>query len=166
MGVHLIWRRSPSPRGKGREVLGHGVTMTYPADGKRDCNCRRIGQMIFPFFVIARSEKRRSNLRDFLRDCTVENKQYYVYIMTNKRNTALYTGVTNNLKKRVYGHKNKLVDGFTKRYNIVKLVYCEVFDSAETAIRREKQIKGGSRQKKVDLINSINKEWRDLFEEV
>jgi putative endonuclease len=86
--------------------------------------------------------------------------------MTNKRNSVLYTGVTNNLKKRAYEHKNKLVDGFTKRYNVVKLVYCEVFDSVEAAIRREKQIKSGSRAKKVDLINSVNKEWRDLYEEI
>lgn len=87
-------------------------------------------------------------------------------MMTNKRNSVLYTGVTNNLKRRAYEHKNKLVDGFTKRYNVVKLVYCEAFESVETAIRREKQIKSGSRGKKVDLINSVNKEWRDLYEEI
>lgn len=87
-------------------------------------------------------------------------------MMTNKRNTVLYTGVTNDLKKRTYEHKNKLVDGFTKRYNVVKLVYCEVFDSVEATIRREKQIKSGSRRKKVDLINSVNKEWKDLHDEI
>ena len=86
--------------------------------------------------------------------------------MTNKRNTVLYTGVTNDLKRRVYGHKEKLVEGFTKKYNITKLVYYEVFDSIENAILREKQIKGGSRQKKIDLINSMNKAWRDLYEEI
>jgi putative endonuclease len=94
------------------------------------------------------------------------NKQYYIYIMTNKRNTVLYTGVTNDLKRRVYEHKEKLVEGFTKKYNITKLVYYEVFDTIEHAILREKQIKGGSRQKKIDLVNSMNKEWWDLYEEL
>jgi len=94
------------------------------------------------------------------------DRHYYIYIMTNKRNTVLYTGVTNDLKRRVYEHKEKLVEGFTKKYNITKLVYFEVFDSIENAILREKQIKGGSRQKKIDLINSMNKAWRDLYEEI
>ncbi len=92
------------------------------------------------------------------------DKYYYIYIMTNRKNTVLYTGVTNNLRRRVYEHKEKLVKGFTKKYNITKLVYCEVFDRIEDAIMREKQIKGGSRQKKIDLINSMNKDWRDLYE--
>ena len=86
--------------------------------------------------------------------------------MTNKRNTVLYTGVTNDLNRRVYEHKEKLAEGFTKKYNVTKLVYYEVFDSIENAILREKQIKGGSRQKKTDLINGMNKEWRDLYEEL
>lgn len=86
--------------------------------------------------------------------------------MTNQNNTTLYTGVTNNLKRRVYEHKEKLVDGFTKKYNICKLVYYEVFEDPENAILREKQIKGGSRQKKIDLITSINKGWHDLYEEI
>jgi len=94
------------------------------------------------------------------------SKQYYVYIMTNPRNTVLYTGVTNDLVRRVYEHRQKLVAGFTKKYNIVKLVYYEVFQDIENAILREKQIKAGSRKKKVQLINSINKEWRDLYEEL
>ena len=97
---------------------------------------------------------------------SIVDKQYYIYIMTNKRDTVLYTGVTNDLKRRVYEHKGKLVEGFTKKYKITKLVYYEVFDSIESAILREKQIKGGSRQKKIDLINSMNKEWRDLYEEL
>jgi putative endonuclease len=84
--------------------------------------------------------------------------------MTNKKNNVLYTGVTNNLRRRVYEHKEKLIKGFTKKYNITKLVYCEVFDRIGDAIIREKQIKGGSRQKKIDLINSMNKDWRDLYE--
>ncbi len=96
----------------------------------------------------------------------MKDKQYYVYIMTNKINTVLYTGITGDLKRRVYEHKEKLVEGFTKKYNIVKLVYYEVFDSPEYAICREKQIKAGSRQKKVDLVNRVNKEWKDLYEEI
>ena len=91
-------------------------------------------------------------------------QQYYVYIMTNKRNTVLYTGVANDLRKRVYEHKAKLVDGFTKKYNVNKLAYYEIFNDIYNAIMREKQIKDGSRQKKIDLINSINSEWRDLYE--
>ena len=78
----------------------------------------------------------------------------------------LYTGVTNDLRKRVHEHKEKLVDGFTKRYNITKLVYYEIFDDVENAIVREKQIKSGSREKKVKLIDAMNKEWRDLYEEL
>ena len=68
------------------------------------------------------------------------NRQYYTYIMTNKRNTVLYTGVTNNLKRRAYEHKEKLADGFMNKYNIIKLVYYEVFEDIENAILREKQI--------------------------
>ena len=90
-------------------------------------------------------------------------KQYYVYIMTNYKNTVLYTGVTNDLIRRVYEHKSKVNEGFTKRYNINKLVYYEIAESAESAILREKQIKGGSRKKKIDLINSMNPEWDDLY---
>ena len=86
--------------------------------------------------------------------------------MTNVRNTVLYVGVTNDLIRRVYEHKEKLASGFTKKYNIVKLVYYEVSDDIETAISREKQVKAGSRQKKVQLVNSTNKEWRDLYDEL
>ena len=94
------------------------------------------------------------------------NRQYYVYIMTNKNNTVLYTGVTSDIRKGVYEHKEKLVKGFTKKYNITKLVYYEVSEDPESAILGEKQIKGGSRQKKIELINSFNKEWRDLYEKI
>ncbi len=93
-------------------------------------------------------------------------KQYCVYIMTNKHNTVLYTGITSNLNKRVYEHKEKVVEGFTKRYSITKLVYCEVYDEVHSAIAREKQIKAGSRRKKIELIESMNKAWRDLYEEL
>lgn len=94
------------------------------------------------------------------------SKQYYVYIMTNKLNTVLYVGVTSDLVRRVYEHKEKLADGFTKRYNIVKLVYYEVLEDAENAILREKQIKAGPRRKKIRLVESVNKEWRDLYGEL
>jgi putative endonuclease len=93
-------------------------------------------------------------------------KQYCVYIMTNAHNKVLYTGVTNNLARRVYEHKNGLGGIFTKKYNIQKLVYYEVGDDVNAVIAREKQIKGGSRKKKVELIISTNPEWRDLFEEI
>lgn len=96
----------------------------------------------------------------------MELKKGYVYILTNKVNTVFYTGVTSDLKRRIYQHKNKLVDGFTKRYNINKLVYFEIFDLITYAIEREKQIKGGSRRKKIDLIESANSEFRDLSEDL
>lgn len=94
------------------------------------------------------------------------NKQYYVYIMTNKNNTVLYTGITNNLIRRVYEHKEKLIDGFTKKYNCTKLVFYEIFSTPYDAIAREKQIKAGSRKKKIDLINKMNPEWKDLYDEL
>ncbi|MBI4302524.1 MAG: GIY-YIG nuclease family protein [Chloroflexi bacterium] len=86
--------------------------------------------------------------------------------MTNQGNKVLYTGVTNDLKRRAYEHREKLASGFTRRYNIGKLVYYEVFDDPENAIRREKQVKGGSRQKKIGLVSAMNPEWRDLYEEL
>jgi putative endonuclease len=91
-------------------------------------------------------------------------RQYYVYIMTNRSRT-LYTGVTNNLYRRVYEHKNKLIGGFTKKYNITKLVWYEVTSEITSAIAREKQIKGWLRRKKIALIESMNPEWKDLSEE-
>ena len=90
--------------------------------------------------------------------------QYYVYIMSNKSKT-LYTGVTNNLIRRVYEHKNKLNPGFTSKYNITKLVYYEIFSEITKAIAREKQIKGWLRKKKIDLIESVNPDWKDLSQE-
>jgi len=92
------------------------------------------------------------------------SKEYYVYIMTNKSRT-LYTGVTNNLMRRVYEHKNKLVPGFTSKYNIKKLVYFESTSDVNEAILREKQIKGWLRVKKIRLIETMNPEWKDLSEE-
>jgi len=89
-----------------------------------------------------------------------------MYIMTNKHNTVLYTGVTSNLTKRIYEHKAKLTEGFTKKYNVTRLVYYEVFDDIYNAIVREKQIKAGSRQKKMVLINAMNPDWNDLYAEL
>ncbi|MBL7070949.1 MAG: GIY-YIG nuclease family protein [Candidatus Omnitrophica bacterium] len=83
--------------------------------------------------------------------------------MTNKRNTVIYTGISSDLQKRIYEHKHKLLGGFTKRYNVDKLVYYEVFDDINDAIEREKQIKAGSRKKKIQLIKSINPDFIDLY---
>jgi len=93
-------------------------------------------------------------------------KQFCVYILTNKNNTTLYTGMTSDLRKRIYQHRNKLVKGFTATYNTTKLVYFEVLEDPWNAIRREKQIKAGSRQKKTDLVNSFNPQWRDLYDKL
>jgi len=92
-------------------------------------------------------------------------RQYYVYILTNNSKT-LYTGVTNNLPRRIYEHKNKLVEGFTKKYNLTKLVYYEISEDVRSAIAREKQIKGWLRSKKINLIESTNPEWKDLSSEL
>jgi putative endonuclease len=94
------------------------------------------------------------------------DNQYYDYIMTTNNNHVLYTWVTRDLKRRVYQHKEKLLDGFTKKYNVTKLVYCEVFVDAYAAISREKQIKAGYRQKKLDLINPRNAQWKDLYDDL
>lgn len=91
-------------------------------------------------------------------------KAYYVYIMTNK-SRRLYTGVTNNLERRVYEHKHKLLPGFTSKFNITKLVFFEAGDDISVAIAREKQIKGWLRAKKIALIESMNPEWKDLSED-
>ena len=86
--------------------------------------------------------------------------------MTNHDETVLYTGVTSDLVKRVYEHKNKLREGFTKKYNVNKLVYYEVFENIESAILREKQIKSGSRVKKVKMIKQSNPDWLDLYDTI
>ncbi len=88
--------------------------------------------------------------------------QYYVYILTNKYNRVLYTGVTNNLQRRLYEHKNGLVSGFTKQYNVHKLVYYDVTPDVYAAISREKQIKGWNRARKEKLITDMNPDWHDL----
>ena len=93
----------------------------------------------------------------------MQTNQYYVYILTSKKNGPLYTGVTGDLIKRVYEHKQGIGGSFTGRYKISKLVYYEHTTDAVSAISREKQIKGGSRQKKIDLIDAMNTKWEDLY---
>ncbi len=93
-------------------------------------------------------------------------KQPVIYILTNKRNGTLYTGVTSNLVKRIYEHKNEVTQGFTAQHGCKKLVYYEVLENMENAIAREKQIKAGSRKKKLALIESMNPDWKDLYEEI
>ncbi len=90
-------------------------------------------------------------------------KYYYVYIATNPQNNVFYTGVTNNLIRRIDEHKQKLVSAFTEKYNVNKLVFYEVFEDINEAIKREKQIKGGSREKKLKLIESTNPNYEDLY---
>ena len=91
---------------------------------------------------------------------------FYVYIMTGKNNTVLYTGVTRDLKKRVHEHETKIAEGFTKRYNLTKLVYYEVLNDPREAIKREKQIKAGNRARKLDLVNGFNPSWIDLYDRI
>ncbi len=94
------------------------------------------------------------------------DKQYYVYFLTNKYNRVLYIGVTNNLRRRIFEHKNKLVEGFSKKYNLTKIVYYEVSRSVESAIRREKQLKNWHRDWKINLITRLNPKWEDLSKEI
>ena len=98
------------------------------------------------------------------KDATVS--QYYVYIMTNQHNRVLYTGITNDLQRRAYEHRTGRGGSFTSRYRVTKLVYYEIANDVNAAIAREKQIKAGSRQKKIDLIEGMNPEWVDLYEEL
>ena len=94
----------------------------------------------------------------------MQKNDYFVYILTNKNNNVLYVGVTNDLSRRMTEHKNKIVGGFTKKYNTNKLVYYEITNDIETALNREKQLKNWHRQWKIDLIERDNKEWKDLSE--
>lgn len=93
-------------------------------------------------------------------------KNYYVYIMSSKKNGTLYTGITNNLIKRVYEHKNNLPQGFTSKYNVHKLVYFEQFEDINEAILREKRIKKWKRNWKIKLIEKDNPEWEDIYHEI
>ncbi|MBT3392922.1 MAG: GIY-YIG nuclease family protein [Elusimicrobiaceae bacterium] len=91
------------------------------------------------------------------------NKKFYVYFMTNKNNEILYIGITNNLERRVLEHRNKLIKGFTEKYNCTKIVHYEEFNYIDKAILREKQIKSWNRKRKNDLINEYNSKWNDLY---
>ena len=93
------------------------------------------------------------------------SKQYYTYILSNKSDTTLYIGVTNDLRRRLYEHKNELIDGFTKKYHVHKLVYYEHTSDVRAAIAREKQLKGWLRAKKNALVETMNPQWKDLSEE-
>jgi putative endonuclease len=95
----------------------------------------------------------------------MKNHNYYVYLLANWNNKVLYVGVTNNLERRLYEHKNKLVEGFTKKYNVNKLVYYEMTSDVNAAIRREKEIKKWRREKKNKLIEKLNPNWLDLSED-
>jgi len=92
--------------------------------------------------------------------------QSFIYILTNSHHTTLYIGVTNSLVRRIFEHKEKLNSGFSKKYNLTKLVYYEICPDIEQAILREKQLKGGSRQKKINLITKFNPAWNDLYEQI
>lgn len=96
----------------------------------------------------------------------MRNYSFYVYITTNRNHTVLYTGVTNDLARRINEHKNKIYKGFTSKYNVDELVYYEHFQYINDAVAREKQIKASSRKKKEELINSINPTWKDLYTEI
>lgn len=93
-------------------------------------------------------------------------QQYYVYMLTNKNNNVLYTGVTKNLRRRVYQHKHKVHLGFTNKYNVNKLVYYEILNESVMAIKREKTIKNLLRRKKIELIKSVNPSFKDMYKEI
>ena len=128
-----------------------------------------------------RGVKRRSNLNIEATDCHVslanrrfdgvndrkisQMKQGFVYLMTNKNNTTIYVGITTNLIQRVYQHKSKIYKGFTSKYNCLKLVYFEEYSDISLAIEREKKLKSGNRLKKVQLIQTVNPEWKDISED-
>lgn len=94
------------------------------------------------------------------------DKQFYVYILTKKRNSTFYVGMTSNLPKRIWEHKNEVAEGFTKEHNIKMLVYYEVFDNAEHAIKREKRLKKWNRSWKMKVIEEMNPEWKDLYNDI
>lgn len=96
----------------------------------------------------------------------MQEKKYFVYILAKERNSTFYVGMTSNLQKRIWEHKNEVADGYTKKYGIKALVYFEIFDDPETAIRREKRLKKWNRAWKIKIIEQMNPEWRDLYEDI
>ena len=109
------------------------------------------------------SRRRQAGSRGTVED--ERNMQYYVYILTNKNNRVMYIGVTNDLERRLYEHKQELVDGFTKRYHVHKLVYYEQSSDVRSAIQREKELKGWLRRKKNALVETMNPDWHDLSQD-
>lgn len=96
----------------------------------------------------------------------MQEKKFYVYMMTNKPYGVFYVGITSNLPKRACEHKEEVFEGFTKQYNVKMLVYYEIFDDAENAIRREKRLKRWSREWKIEAVNKFNPDWEDLYEKI
>lgn len=119
-----------------------------------------------PLIVIARSPPQNAGDDVAISKKAMKSKQYFVYIMSNKIRTVLYVGITSNLIKRVWEHKNNVVKGFTKKYRVHDLVYYEIFDNSTNAIEREKQIKSWSRKRKDELIKTMNPKLRDLYEDL
>ncbi len=138
-------------------VTGDCFGTPAPSASLRECEADVAGG--------AREERLAMTITQGQRIENMSDRQYCVYIMTNTHNTVLYTGVTNNLQRRVLEHKSGTGSKFSNKYNVDKLVYFECGDDVNAAIAREKQIKAGSRKKKMDLVNSMNSEWKDLFGE-
>ena len=110
---------------------------------------------------------KRSNPEIHIKDKrNMMNRTPAIYILASQKNGSLYIGVTSDLVKRIWQHKNKVIDGFSKKYDISMLVYCEIFDDMENAIMRAKKLKGGSRAKKLKLIESMNPNWNDLYNDI
>ena len=128
---------------------------------KQYCHSRESGKVSKKLHECRQTRERSDNPEKALR-----MKKYYVYILSSKRNGTLYTGVTSDIIKRVYEHKQNVVEGFTKKYNIHVLVWYEIHDSAESAINREKQMKKWKRTWKLRLIEKDNPEWIDLYESI
>src|SRR4030043_895543 len=126
------------------------------APASRPANSRQSND---PFLVIL-------NLFQDLVCMSKDANQYYIYILTNKTNKVLYIGVTNNLERRIFEHKNKLVEGFTKKYNLNKLVYYEATNDIEGALEREKQLKNWHRDWKINQITRFNPGWKDLSNDI
>lgn len=141
------------------------ISISLLTDSVRDCHgrWRSLAMTLLGFLPIYILRLLKWTLRAYWIHSLEMSKQYFIYIMTNRTNTVLYTGVTNDLKRRVYELREKLVDGFTRQYNIKKLVYYEMTESIESAILREKQIKDGSRNGKKKLISDFNPRWDDLY---
>jgi len=150
------------------------VTRNYE-NGHQDCHSREGGNPDISREICLPLRLGKAEPESKEAGCPIENlghdkfknmKNYYVYMLCSKRNGGLYTGVTSDIIKRVYEHKNNLVEGFTRKYNIHRLVWYEMHESAESAINREKQIKKWNRKWKLNLIERDNPQWHDLYEKL